>query len=97
MRKHLLIAALCLLTTTAFADNRICELSVYQPNFKRWVAEVNYSDAPKNKFDKILNSDGKKMRFNSKLDALNYVMKDGWQLVSVYHNHSGETHFFLKK
>jgi hypothetical protein len=97
MKKHLFSAIFCLLATSMYARDRYCELTVYQPNFKRYVAKVNYSDVPKTKFDPITDNSGKKLRFESKLEALNYMQQDGWQLVSVYYTRGNEAHFFLKK
>ena len=100
MKKQLLIIACTLLATATHAEEpKYCELSVYQPSFKRYVAEVNYMGTHKRKFDKIKGTDGKRIRFEARLDAVNYMVKDGWEVVSetVVPHSGGETRFYMKK
>ena len=98
--KNTLVVILLLISSPLIAKPaaRYCELAVYQPGFRRYVAEVNYSNVPKPKFDAIRDNAGKKIRFASRLDALNFFTRDGWELVSVSRaQHNGATHFFLRK
>jgi hypothetical protein len=97
MKKQLLNIVCTLLSIAANAEEpKYCELSVYQPNFKRFVAEVNYVGSHKRKFNKIKGADGKQIRFEAKLDALNYMLSDGWEVVSESVTRN-DTRFFLKK
>ncbi len=100
MKKQFLIIAFTLLGAAAYADEpKYCELSVYQPSFKRYVADVNYMGTHKRKFDKIKDVNGKRIKFEARLDAVNYMIKDGWEVVSetVVPHSGGETRFYMKK
>ena len=86
----------------SFAQNvpSYCELNVYQPGLKNYIAIPDYGTANKKvtkAADAIKDENGNVMKFPSEITALNYMVKQGWELVSTYHNHGGETHFFLKK
>lgn len=97
MKKQILIISCTLLAATARAEEpKYCELSVYQPNFKRYVAEVNYMGSHVRKFTKIKGANGKQIRFEAKLDAVTYMIKDGWEVVSESVTRN-DTRFFLKK
>ncbi len=98
MRQLLLLTAICLLTTSTFAENpSYCEAVVYRPWFKRFVVEVSYGNANTSKHKLVRKETGKPMKFDSEAGILNYMAKDGWKLVSVYHTRGGDSHFFLKK
>jgi hypothetical protein len=101
MKPVLFAVVVLLFANTAFAQNNTtyCDLKVYKQEFTSYVyfAALNYSEAPRKKFTVITGKDGKKEKFSSEMDALNYMLKQGWYLVTAYHSHEGETHFFLKK
>lgn len=100
MKKYFLIAALATLATRSYANEiKYCELAVYQPSFKRYVADVNYMGSHKRKFDKIKDANGKAIKFEARLDAVNYMIKDGWEVVSetIVPHSGGETRFYMKK
>ncbi len=100
MKRYFLIAVLTLGTGATYAQKNAtyCQLNVYQPAFKNYVAKVSYGDeGNKARFVLLKNETGSKMKFSNEIQALNYIAKQGWELVSTYHNHGGETRFFLKK
>lgn len=96
--KNLLFALLLLGTTTAHAQNtgKYCEVTVFAPGFKNYVASVNYGDKTDNHHNFIKDKDDLKMQFATNVAVLNYMAAQGWQLVSCEY-HSGETHFYMKK
>jgi len=101
MKKYIFLIPFMLMT--AFADAQTnpsyCEFSVYQPNFKRYVAAINHMGSHKRKFEKIKNSNGKPMKFECRLDALNYMTRQGWEVVTacVIPHSGGETRYYMKK
>lgn len=102
MKKYLLTAAISLFSAATFAQNfsGYCDLIVYQPFLKNYVAIPDYGTGNK-KITKATNAikdeTGNIIKFPSEIKALNYMVKQGWELVSAYHNRGGETHFILKK
>ena len=64
--------------------------------------EIDYGQKTKIFTDtRLKNKDGKPIKFNSLIDALNYLGNDGWELVQVYTTiYSANTtrnHYLLKK
>ncbi|MCW3120783.1 MAG: hypothetical protein JWQ38_275 [Flavipsychrobacter sp.] len=101
MKKLLILITIALATSACYADEiKYCEINVYQPAFKRYIVEVNYMGSHKRKFTPIKdNNTGKNRRFESRLDAVNYFIKDGWEVVSatIVPHSSGETRYYMKK
>ena len=101
MKNLLLFITLAFATSASYAEEtQYCEINVYQPAFKRYVVEVNNMGSHKRKFTAIKESStGKKMKFESRLDAVNYFTKDGWEVVSetIVPHSGGETRFYMKK
>ena len=98
MKKLLLISALSLVSAArAFAQNAIKygDLIVYRPFLDRYVAELHVDGNVKTRFAFLRDQAGNKLKFASEADALNYVCKQGWELVSSYYH--SQTHFILKK
>src|ERR1700723_1282053 len=104
MKKLLLIPAILLLSViSSFAQPRVsgshgtqyCELVVFQPWFKNHVAQMHSDGNTAPGLTWLRDAAGSKIRFASEADALNYVTKQGWELVSSYYHN--KTHFFLKK
>lgn len=63
---------------------------------------VDYGQKQKlfGKVQKIEDSDGKSKKFNSPIDALNFMANNGWELVDSYFLTSGKSnvlHFLFKK
>jgi hypothetical protein len=40
---------------------------------------------------------GKKLKFKSMMEALNYMIKQGWEFVQAYSSDDGFNHYLLKK
>jgi hypothetical protein len=82
-----------------YAQNPIkyCDLTVYRPFFKNYVAEMHVDGNVKTSQTLLRDNAGKPMKFASESDAVNYVAQQGWELVTAYNRHGGESHFFLKK
>ena len=75
---------------------KYCDLVVTQPFFKNYYAEL-HTETNKTKGDCILrDANGKKIKFAATADALDFVVKQGFELVSTYNDHS-TIHFLLKK
>ena len=100
MKKILLILPISLLLATgAYAQNngKYADLIVYKPNFDRYLAELHVADGSvRERLTVLRDQSGRKIRFASEAEALNYVAKQGWELVSSYHK-SGDTHFIIRK
>jgi hypothetical protein len=99
MKKFLLLTAFGLLATAgAFAQSatKYCDLVVYRPGFKNYVAEMHVDGNSRTKESLVRDASGAPMKFASEADAINYLAKQGWELVTAY-SRSSETHFFLKK
>jgi hypothetical protein len=102
MKQNILIAAMAMLCTPALAQNapKYCDLDVYRPAFKNYVATVNYGTEHKKvtvKNNAIKDASGSTVKFLSELEAVNYMAQQGWELVSSYKVHGGDTHFYMKK
>jgi hypothetical protein len=101
MRKTILISALMLCTSVAgWAQNaaKYCELIVYRPNFKNYVAEMHSDGGTTRQQSLLRDAKGNVMKFTDEAEALNYIARQGWDLVSSYYNnHRDETHFIVKK
>lgn len=96
MKKKLLLIAAIWFTQLARAEApvRYCDL-VVTPSWNQYFACVAYSDRPDIPLLPIRDSAGRKIKFLSKMAALNYFTKDGWQLFAIYREDG--THFILKK
>ncbi len=101
MKKILFVAAIILCSASTFAQKQetYCDLRVYQPGFKNYIAKVIYRDSHQNNRngEAIKDQAGNLIKFPNEIEALNYFTKQGWELVTAYHTHGGDTHFFLKK
>ena len=100
MKKIIFTAAITALAATASrAQNTAtyCDLVVYRNFLKNYVAEMHVDGNKKARLTVLKDQQGKKVKFTSEADAVNYVTKQGWELVTAYHNHGAETHFYLKK
>ncbi len=99
MKKKLLtiVAILLLFTqlTLAEAPIRYCELVFTTTWSQQYFVSVAYSDQPAIPPLPVRDSSGRKIKFLSKMAALNYFEKDGWQLFNVFKEDG--THFILKK
>jgi len=79
-----------------------CELT-FTGNFGRnSTIEADFGEKiPWFKTKKLTGDNGKKLKFNTIVDALNYMGEDGWELVQVYTIHLSENsishHYVLKK
>jgi len=100
MRKLLLISAFTLCSTAGvFAQNTVkyCDLVVYKPNFKNFIAEMHVDGDARPRFTKLRDAAGNKLKFATEAEAINYVAKQGWELVTAYNRNHSETHFIMKK
>ena len=102
MKQNILIAAMAMLCTPAMAQNttKYCDLDVYRPGFNKLVATVNYGTEHKRvtlKNNAVRDASGNTVKFLSELEAVNYMARQGWELVSSYRVHGGDTHFYMKK
>lgn len=92
--------------TTATANQKkytYCEI-VSSPALAgaKITVEIDYGQKTKVFQDtRLKGKDGKPIKFNSTIDALNYMGSDGWELVQVYTTtYSADTfryHYLLKK
>ena len=92
-------AAVLLFSQVAFAspEYKYCDLVVFHPGFKRYVAEMRFDGNTHRREGLLRDAGGNKIKFSTTVDALNYVVKQGWQLVSCYSDHGGPVHFILTK
>ena len=101
MKKYLLIGAISAFSATTFAQKATsyCDLDVYRPGFKNYIATANFGNGRKNatKANALKDASGRIIKFVSEVEAVNYMAGQGWELVTSYHTHGGDTHFFLKK
>jgi hypothetical protein len=94
----LLVGAIVVLCCPAFCqENRpYHELRVTEPWFKNYTAQwITDSNATLTR-TYIRDSKGEKAKFVSTAAVLNYVAKQGWELVSSYNDH-GDIYFIMKK
>lgn len=101
MKKYLITAAISIFSTVSFAQNvtSYCDLDVYRPGVKNYIATADYGNGLKitAKTAALKDASGNTLKFRSEIEALNYMARQGWELVTSYHIHGGETHFFLKR
>ena len=101
MKRLLLTAAIFALSAPVFAQDKAsyCDLDVYRPGFNKYIATADYGNGSKIrvKTSALKDGAGKIIKFRSELEAVNYMAKQGWEIVSTYHNKGGSTHFFMKK
>ena len=82
-------------------DIQYCIVEVYNHSLKREVnAEINYGQRLVNaRMTKIENRDGSIKRFNSLVDVLNFMYKNGWEYVE--HVREGDEYardqYFMKR
>lgn len=75
-----------------------CEIVSQQVGLlkKKVQIKVDFGD-PKGVFnsnDILCNDDGKKIEFNSMIDALNYMSSQGWRFVNAYSMVDGTEHIY---
>jgi hypothetical protein len=99
MKKLILISAMTLFSAAGFAQTAVkyCDLVVYQPNFKNFVAEMHVDGNTRPRLTKLRDAAGNKLKFATEADAVNYVARQGWEVVTAYNRNHSETHFLLKK
>lgn len=101
MKRIFFIAATIMCSASLFAQKQevYCDLRVYQPGFKNYVAKIIYGDGHKDgrRGEAIKDQSGNLVKFSTEIEAVNYLVKQGWELVTSYHTHGGDTHFFMKK
>lgn len=100
MRKLVLILCATLsFSVLSFAQKNMeyCELVVYRNFLKNYVAEFHTDSNKKASLTIIRDENGNKIKFATQAEALNYITKQGWELVTAFNEHGGSTHFFLKK
>ena len=103
MKRLVLLIALCLCTTTLFAEGRVfCEIVEYPTAGKNIKVKIDFGQEQKLLSTPLLADDnGDALLFNSQIDALNYMESLGWTFTQVYTkiNPSGTncTHWLLYK
>lgn len=98
MKRIIFVLAVMLSQPTAeYAQNarKYCDLVVYRPGLKNYVAELRVDSNSMPKQALLRNPQGGKMKFSSEVDALNYVVNQGWDIVSAYNVRNNGTHFIL--
>ena len=92
------IAAFCFsIAGYATGNMKYCDLVVYRPAFKNYVAEMHVDSNTRAQASVLRDGKGNKIKFASAADALNYMAKQGWELVAAYDERGGGIHFILKK
>jgi hypothetical protein len=100
MKKTLFVTLSAILFSVAAhaqSSRPYADLVVYRLFLKNYVAELHVDSNSKPKKSILRLDNGRKIKFAEEADALNYTCRQGWELVSSYRSHSGETHFILKK
>jgi hypothetical protein len=100
MKKAFLISAIALFVSLpgyAASTVKYCDLIVYRLFLKNYVAEMHTDSNMHTQAALIRDAGGDKIKFAMPADALNYVAREGWELVAAYAEHGGQTHFLLKK
>lgn len=103
--KKLLFATVFLLATSAYSQEKLiyCELVGMQKMLSPKVTvSIDYGEQRTYFTDtRIKDENGKVTVFNSMIDALNYMGRDGWQFVQAYTVGGGSSpyvyHWLLKK
>jgi hypothetical protein len=101
MKRSFLAFVLIIMSAISYADPAVkyCELLVYRPGFKSgvYVAEMHVDGMATTKSTILRDNAGHRMKFASGTDAVNYVAKQGWELVTVNRSHNGDIVYTLKK
>ena len=109
MKKYLFIFCLLLSSATYAQTNQIreeyCEFTVDNaPGIGQCSIRLDYGQRTTGIFgltEKLRDEQtGKIIRFNSAIEALNYLARSGWKLVNAYNTLSdgdGEVHYLMRK
>ncbi len=100
----LLFTFLMLFSISTFSQKVYCEIVGHSKMFSSKVSisidygqETSYFSMP----EKLVDKNGKKIEFNSMVDALNYMSELGWELETTYAISHGQNyqvyHFLLSK
>lgn len=105
--KPLFIALLCLLGATAVHAQKVeqyCEMTAQAKLFSRKVTvDVDYGEARKwisFKDTRMKDEEGKVKSFNSVVDAMNFMGRNGWKLVNAFlvtESGTNVYHYVLKR
>ena len=106
--KNILIAFFLLLSAHSFAQDtsrveQYCEVTASGKLFSNKVTiDVDYGEERSFwKDHRLKDEDGRLKKFNSVIDALNYLGKSGWKLVNAYPVYNGSSsnvyHYVFKK
>jgi hypothetical protein len=96
MKKYLIASVFSLCSTFGYAQSatQYCELDIFKPYFKNYHAKIKYKGEHRYQF--IMDKSGNKTKFASEMDALDYMLSGGWQLVTAY-SKKGDIYIILKK
>ena len=86
--------------STETTVEQYCDIISSRVSASKVIIEVDYGNEKRNWKSNRLKEDGKLKKFNSDIDAINYMGKNGWKLVNTYTiaNVSGAVvHYILKK
>ena len=87
MKRLVLLIALCICTTTLFAEGRVfCEIREYHTfgKTKKIVIDYGQEQLRGNSMQILVDGEGNRVEFNSMIDALNYMESLGWNFVQAY-------------
>ncbi|KAA3438024.1 hypothetical protein [Rufibacter hautae] len=102
-----LLFILCL-TSISFAQEQpakrteeYCDAFMWEKTFGKQVyLSVDFGQSKKKTDEKLLDAAGNPLVFNSPIDALNYLNRQGWELVNVYVLREDRTdyrHYLMKR
>ncbi|WP_210489061.1 hypothetical protein [Rufibacter aurantiacus] len=109
MKKLLMpiLFALCFTSTSVAQDQpakrteEYCDAFMWEKTFgKQFYMSVDFGSAQQKRGEKLLDASGNPLEFISPIDALNYMNRQGWELVHVYVVREDKTdfrHYVMKR
>ena len=96
MKKWLLVLVFLVMSLVSFGKSLFAQLTI-SPKSDKFVAVVDFGNGNEESY--ILDNDNKKKLFNSPMEAVNYLAKDGWEVVTsyIFVNGNGRLVYILKK
>ncbi|RNI30548.1 hypothetical protein [Rufibacter latericius] len=78
-----------------------CDAFMWEKTFgKQFYMSVDFGNAQQKRGEKLLDTSGNPLEFISPIDALNYLNRQGWELVHVYVLREDKTdyrHYVMKR
>ncbi|HRH50372.1 MAG TPA: hypothetical protein PLP23_16565 [Panacibacter sp.] len=102
MKQHIILAIVLLVSFQSFSQNDTTKVEQYceviaTPRLlsNKVTLEVNYGEEKRYwKDTRLTNDDGTLKKFNTIVDALNYMGKNGWTFINAYPVKIGDTQIY---